>query len=59
MVKAGKQDEIQTLLNKWGSLLLDTAFYLRPFMPDSAALMEKALRAERIVKAEPLFPKLI
>lgn len=58
MAKSEKVSDIQPLLDKWGTMLLDVALYLRPFMPDTAETMEKSLRVEQITKVEPLFPRL-
>ncbi|MFA4818549.1 MAG: methionine--tRNA ligase [Patescibacteria group bacterium] len=58
MAKDSKESAIGPLLDKWGTMLLDVAMYLKPFMPATAKKMEDALRTEKITKAEPLFPRL-
>ncbi len=58
MSKEGKTDQIKPLLNKWGTMLLDVSLYLKSFMPETAKKIEKILRDDKIVKAEPLFPRL-
>ena len=41
------------------ALLLEIAKNLAPFMPDAAEKIRVGLSAEKIVKAEPLFPRIV
>ena len=56
--KEEKFNDIQKLLSKWGTMLLDVSHYLKPFLPDAAKKIEDKLREHNITKAEPLFPRL-
>ena len=58
MAKEEKFNDIQKLLSKWGTMLLDVSHYLKPFLPDAAKKIEDKLREHNITKAEPLFPRL-
>ncbi len=58
MARTGQIADIQLLLDKWGTMLLDVAWYLKPFMPETAIKMEKFLRQNKITKSQPLFPRL-
>ncbi|MBI5466494.1 MAG: methionine--tRNA ligase [Candidatus Kerfeldbacteria bacterium] len=58
MVKLDKSQEIQPLLNRWGTMLLDVSLYIKPFMPETAHNIEQGLRADKVLKTTPLFPRL-
>ena len=58
MAREEKFNDIQKLLSKWGTMLLDVSHYLKPFLPDAAKKIEDKLREHNITKAEPLFPRL-
>ena len=55
---ANKESEIRGLMLFSVNTLLKVAIYLKPFMPETAKIIEQALRANKIVKATPLFPRL-
>jgi len=46
------------VISSLAALLGDIAMNLAPFMPDSAEKIRSALAADKIAKAEPLFPRL-
>lgn len=50
-------DKVKELLVNLTALLYDISVKLAPVMPDTANKIRQALEAEKIVKAEPLFPK--
>jgi methionyl-tRNA synthetase len=51
-------DKVRELLVSLTALLYEIAFRLSPIMPDTCDKIRKALEAEKIVKAEPLFARL-
>jgi methionyl-tRNA synthetase len=51
-------DKVRELLVQLCSLLYDISAKLAPVMPETADKIRKALEAEKIVKAEPLFLKI-
>lgn len=54
---AGKDDaKLKELLNDWASTLSAVAKRLSPYMPETAQKIHLQLTAEKIVKADPLFP---
>src|SRR3989344_4520434 len=54
---AGKDDaKLKSLLNDLAAVLQDIAFGLAPYMPETAEKIRAGLSAEKITKAEPLFP---
>lgn len=54
---AGKEDEkLKVLLTDLAATLLDVAQKLSPYMPETAEKIRSHLSAEKIVKADPLFP---
>lgn len=57
MVKEGKQ--ANELLGGWVGRLRGVAAALEPFMPETSKKITFALTADKITKAEPLFPRLI
>ncbi len=58
MAKEGKDEDVKVLLAGWTQELRQVAGLLEPFMPETSRKMVAALTAERITKAEPLFPRL-
>ncbi|OGE81508.1 MAG: methionine--tRNA ligase [Candidatus Doudnabacteria bacterium RIFCSPLOWO2_02_FULL_48_8] len=56
LVKA-EPDKVRELLRNLVALLADLALKLSPIMPDTANKIRQHLEAEKIVKSEPLFPK--
>lgn len=58
MYKDGKVEEVQKLLGVCADQLKSIAFYLQPVMPAAATKIYDALVADKITKAEPLFPRL-
>lgn len=56
---AGKEDEkLKVLLTDLAATLLDVAQKLSPYMPETAEKIRSHLSAQKIVKADPLFPNL-
>lgn len=55
---ANRANEINGLLYYWVNALLQVGKYLQPFMPETSKKITETLSAERITKAEPLFPRL-
>ena len=58
LAKQGEQTQLTTLLDRWCAILLEVGKQLAPFMPQTAEIIQKALTADKITKAEPLFPRL-
>ncbi len=59
--QSGKQDdkeEVKELLERVATTIVDLAKALKPFIPQTAEKIVGIFQAERIVKAEPLFPRL-
>ena len=50
--------KLHGLLTDWTATLYHVAKVLAPYMPDTAEKIRSALSAEKIVKAEPLFPRI-
>jgi len=59
LAKEGNENKVQEFLNGWVQELRQVGKMLAPFMPETSQKITAALRAERITKAEPLFPRLI
>src|SRR5581483_7294806 len=57
----GKSDikKFTELAEQLASAIVFTAEKLRPFMPESSEKILQIIQAEKIVKAEPLFPKIV
>lgn len=51
-------EKVKELLLSLSALLYDISMKLAPIMPESADKIRKALEAEKVVKAEPLFAKI-
>jgi methionyl-tRNA synthetase len=51
-------DKVKELLKQLVALLYDISIRLSPIMPESADKIRKAVEAEKIVKAEPLFKRI-
>jgi len=58
LAKAGQTDELGKLLGHWCSILVQVAWALTPFMPQTAKIIKEALAADKITKVTPLFPRL-
>ncbi len=58
MAKEGKLSEVPALVGNWIIILKQVAEQLTPFMPETSEKMLKILGADKIVKSEPLFPRL-
>lgn len=56
--KEGDVLKLHDLLNNWTATLYHTAKVLAPYMPETAERIRSTLSAEKIEKAEPLFPPL-
>lgn len=57
MAKEGKTKELEKMLTELANAVLDASMLLEPFMPETAAKIQKAF-AQPVKKAEPLFPRL-
>ncbi|MBQ3306516.1 methionine--tRNA ligase [Candidatus Saccharibacteria bacterium] len=57
LAKAGKSEELKTLLNSLATDLLNANHLLKPFLPETTETIEKIFTAEKIVPGDPLFPK--
>jgi methionyl-tRNA synthetase len=57
LAKENKKEEVKLILTTLVNLLRDMSLILSIFMPDSGDLIYKQVTAERIKKAEILFPK--
>ena len=56
---AGKNDvKLHNLLSDLGATLYQAAKVLAPYMPETAEKIRSSLSAEKIKKAEPLFPQI-
>lgn len=61
LVKSGKEKDlikIKELLSDLGILIKDIATHLRPYLPDTADKIFQIITADRVTKAEALFPRL-
>ncbi len=56
--KEADKSELSALLDRWCAILLEIGKQLQPFMPETAQTIQQALKADKITKAEPLFPRL-
>ena len=59
LAKEGNENKVQELLKGWVQELRQVGQMLAPFMPETSKKITEALAAERITKAEPLFPRFI
>jgi methionyl-tRNA synthetase len=57
MMKGAESAKVPALVGNWVLALRQITLQLKPFMSQTAETMEKALLADKIVKAEPLFPR--
>lgn len=57
----GKSDvkKFEEISSQVLSCVLTAAIHLRPFLPETSQKIQDIISAEKIVKAEPLFPKII
>ncbi|MFH1112060.1 MAG: methionine--tRNA ligase [Patescibacteria group bacterium] len=58
MAKGEQCNEVPRLVGNWIHGLCQVAVALEPFMPETAKIIQKALQADKITKADPLFPRL-
>lgn len=58
MFKQGRNDEVKVLLGNLWQELLTVAYAFMPFMPNTSKIIIDSLLEEKIVKAQPLFPRL-
>ena len=58
LAKAGKTKEVEKILNQSVKDLLDIAYHLEPFLPETAKKVKEIFKADKIVKGEALFPRL-
>ncbi len=56
--QADDREEVRELLQRVGGIILDLAFYLQPFIPQTAKQIEDIFTSTPITKAKPLFPRL-
>jgi methionyl-tRNA synthetase len=62
LAKSGKDEDIEKIKNILSVLAVsirELSIYLKPYLPQTAIKIEKILLTEKIVKAEPLFPRLV
>lgn len=59
LIKAGKDQEVIEVLNITANLVYQVSQMLKPFLPDTSYKIEKIITAKKIIKKEPLFPRLI
>jgi methionyl-tRNA synthetase len=57
-VKRGAHNSAREQLAVWVDELKAVAFWLTPFVPDTATKLRSALEAGHIQRAEPLFPRI-
>ena len=57
-VKRGAHDSAREKLGAWAEQLTSVAYWLSPFVPETAGKLRNALEAVRIARAEPLFPRI-
>ena len=57
-VKRGAHDAARDKLGEWVQQLKTVAYWLTPFLPETARRLLSALEAARVERAEPLFPRL-
>lgn len=58
LAKAGKDKEVEKILNETANIVYEVSQLLIPFLPETAAKVEKIITAKKIVKGEALFPRL-
>lgn len=58
MINSDRKKEVPGLIGNWVAALVEVAHQLKPFMPQTSQKMLSVLKAERITKTEPLFPRL-
>ncbi len=58
LAKESQTEELNKLLSRWHSILLQVGESLAPFIPATSQKIATILSAEKITKAEPLFPRL-
>lgn len=58
LAKAGKTKEIEEILNKSANGIYQISGLLKPFLPQTSDKIEKIITAKKIIKEEPLFPRL-
>lgn len=58
LAKTGEAERLSGFLDLWCARFVSIVEELKPFMPSTAATIQQALSADKITKAEPLFPRL-
>lgn len=58
LAKAGKDKELEKILNDIANIVYEVSQLLIPFLPETAKKVEKIITAKKIVKGEALFPRL-
>ncbi|MBU1039416.1 methionine--tRNA ligase [Patescibacteria group bacterium] len=58
LAKESKLLDVKLLLSNWVSILIMISGLLEPFMPETSKKIINVFKAEKIVKSEPLFPRL-
>lgn len=56
--KINDKNELKDALEKYVTQILNLAFNLKPFLPDTAEKIEKQFKSPKIKSSEPLFPRL-
>jgi len=62
LAKSGDSGDIEKIKNTLSIIavaILELSKQLKPYLPDTAAKIETIMTAEKIAKAEPLFPRLV
>ncbi len=61
LAKSDKEEDLKKIKNILSILAVaikELSFYLQPYLPQTAAKLKEIILAEKIVKANPLFPRL-
>jgi len=58
LMKRNEVDRVKLRLSFWRDMLLTVGDLLQPCMPQTSEIIIRSLTAKRIVKAEPLFPRI-
>ncbi|HBH17251.1 MAG TPA: methionine--tRNA ligase [Candidatus Veblenbacteria bacterium] len=58
LMKRNEVDRVKLRLSFWRDMLLTVGYLLQPCMPQTSEIIIRSLTAKRIVKAEPLFPRI-
>ncbi len=56
--KIEDKEELERLLNKWASEILEIAYNLKPFLPETSEKIEKIFKDKEAKLTTPLFPRI-